>query len=176
MPAPSPSRPASGVVSPPNGRQNAAARGSLLIRSTPPNAEVLINGVARGRTPLAVRDLPLGSYTIRLTRDGYVDEEKAVRLSPSEPIGSMTTTMRVSPVAATNPSKDAGEIVVQSRPAGAQVYVNDRPMGVTPLSLPSAPVGPATVRLELEGYLSWTATVTVNAGEQTKVSGSLEPK
>ena len=111
-----------------------------------------------------------------MTREGYVDEERVLRLTPTEPIGSMTVSLRTAPVAATNPSKDAGEIVIQSRPTGAQVFVNDRPVGVTPLSLPNAPVGPAAIRFEMEGYLPWATTVDVKAGVQSKVSGSLEPK
>ena len=34
--------------------------GSVLVRSTPANADVLLNGTLRGKTPLALRDLALG--------------------------------------------------------------------------------------------------------------------
>ena len=65
---------------------------------------------------------------------------------------------------------------MQSRPAGARVFVNDRLAGSTPLAIPGLPAGPATVRIEMDGYQPWTTTVRVGAGEQTRVAASLERK
>jgi hypothetical protein len=63
---------------------------------------------------------------------------------------------------------------VKSRPAGARVFVNDRLIGVTPVAIPSLPAGPATVRIELEGYRLWTTKIHISAGRQTPVAASLE--
>jgi hypothetical protein len=63
---------------------------------------------------------------------------------------------------------------VLSRPAGARVFVNDRLAGSTPVAIPGLPAGPATVRIELDGYQPWTTRVTVEAGGQTRVAASLE--
>jgi hypothetical protein len=65
---------------------------------------------------------------------------------------------------------------VQSRPAGANVFVNDHLMGVTPLAVPNVPGGPATVRIEMEGYQPWVTTVDVGAADPTRVNASLERK
>ena len=69
-PPPMPSRPASGATAKRPARSGAAAaHGNLLIRSTPANADVAVNGEPRGKTPITMRDLPLGSYTIRISRE-----------------------------------------------------------------------------------------------------------
>ncbi len=46
-------------------------RGALLVRSEPQGAEVSVNGVVHGRTPLVIRDLGAGSRVVRLDLPGY---------------------------------------------------------------------------------------------------------
>jgi hypothetical protein len=140
-----------------------------LIRSTPADADVLVNGKPRGKTPVALRELALGSYTIRVAREGYAAEERTLQLTQQRPTSSMTLTLR--------PEKTGpGGLNVQSRPAGARVFVNDRLAGATPIAIPGLPAGSTTVRIELDGYEPWTTTVRVGAGEQTRVAASLERK
>jgi len=67
-----------------------------------------------------------------------------------------------------------GSLLVESRPAGARVFVNDRLIGSTPLAAPGLPAGPAAVRIEMDGYQTWATTVRVAAGEQTRVAASLD--
>ena len=129
----------------------------------------MVNGKPRGKTPLALRDLALGSYTIRVARDGYVPEERSLQLTSQRPTASTTIDLRE---VKTGP----GGLNVQSRPAGARVFVNDRLAGSTPIEISGLPAGPATVRIELDGHEPWTTTVSVVAGEQTRVGASLEEK
>jgi hypothetical protein len=63
---------------------------------------------------------------------------------------------------------------VQSRPSGARVLVNNRLAGSTPLTIPDIPAGPATVRIEMDGYQTWATTIQVNAGEPARVNASLD--
>jgi hypothetical protein len=178
-PAPTPSRPASGAV-------RGAQTGSLLIRSTPADADVLVNGKPRGKTPLALRDLALGSYTIHVAREGYAPEERTLQLTARRPTTSATINLRsaggnanttppgLPPKAAGDAGATTGGINVQSRPSGARVFVNNQLVGSTPIAIPVLPAGPATVRIELDGYQPWTTTVRVGAGEQMRVAASLE--
>jgi hypothetical protein len=168
LPAATPSRQASGAVAP----RKTLARGSLLIRSTPADADVVVNGQARGKTPLTVRDLPLGSYTIRVAREGYAAEDRQLQLTAQRPTASVTFGLREMRQTTSGP----GELNVQSRPAGARVFVNNRLIGSTPLAIPDLPAGPATVRIEMDGYTPWITTVRVNAGESTRVAASLDRK
>ena len=47
------------------------AVGTLQVGSEPSGAEVFVNGVAQGRTPLTLRGLPPGSRVVRLDMPGY---------------------------------------------------------------------------------------------------------
>ena len=61
-------RVADGESVPTVGRQ---IKGTLLVKSDPQGAEVSINGVVQGRTPLVIRDLGAGSRVVRLELPGY---------------------------------------------------------------------------------------------------------
>jgi hypothetical protein len=151
-----------------------------LIRSSPADADVFVNGMLRGKTPLALRELALGSYTIRVARTGYVTEEQTLHVTASQPSASTTINLRSAsaargasvPSAATETA--TGGLTVQSRPAGARVFVDDRLAGSTPISIPRLPAGPATVRIEMDGYRLWSTKVQVKSGEQIRVAASLE--
>jgi hypothetical protein len=67
-----------------------------------------------------------------------------------------------------------GSLEVVSRPAGAQVYLDGRSVGRTPLSIPNVESGAHSVRLDLPGYNSWSTTVDVKAGGSLRVAASLE--
>jgi hypothetical protein len=144
----------------------------LLIRSTPADAVVSLNGETRGKTPLTLRDLALGSYTIHVARTGFAAAERRVRLTARRPSDSLEISL--TPLASAAPATGPGRLAVESRPAGARVFVNGQLVGSTPFVMPDLPAGPASVRIELDGYQTWATTVTVKAGEQTRVAASLD--
>ena len=158
-----------------------------MIRSTPADAIVIVNGDARGNTPLTVRDLPFGSYTIHLARDGYAAADRRLRLTAKRPSASVVVELKRTASKAAAPSMRSkssgsaasearGSVSVQSRPAGARVFVNNRLIGSTPLAIPDLAAGPAAVRIEMDGYQTWATTVQVNAGQRTTVTASLDRK
>ena len=157
----------------------------MLIRSTPADADVVVNGKPRGKTPLALRDLALGSYTIRVARDGYAAEERTLQLTARRPTTSTTINLRAAAgdearglarQAAGDASATAGGLNVQSRPAGARVFVNDRLAGSTPIAIPGLPAGPATVRIEMDGYQPWATTVQRQRGRADEGRGVIGEK
>lgn len=66
--------------------------------------------------------------------------------------------------------------MIDSRPAGARVFVDGRLVGTTPLLLDDVAPGDHAVRFELEGFDPWSATARVTGGERVRVSGSLEQR
>jgi PEGA domain-containing protein len=63
---------------------------------------------------------------------------------------------------------------VESRPGGAQVFLDGRLIGATPLSVPSVAAGEHVIRLERDGYRRWSSSVRIVAAEQNRVTASLE--
>jgi serine/threonine protein kinase len=68
----------------------------------------------------------------------------------------------------------SGSLFVASNPAGAQVFVDGRAVGTAPLRIPAVPPGPHVIRLELPEYRIWTTSERVVAGQEKRVTGSLE--
>jgi hypothetical protein len=152
------------------------------VRSTPSGATVTLNGRNVGTTPLTMREVNRGDYTVRVSRAGYVTEERRVAVSAERPAQSLTIELqRVrSPQPAAAPATPAtfgrgGALAVDSRPGGANVFLDNRLIGTTPLALENLTEGEHTVRLEREGYRPWISSVRVTGGERSRVAASLEP-
>jgi hypothetical protein len=166
------------------------AAGRLLVRSTPAGARVFVDGDEVGETPVTMREITPGAHTIRVMHDGYVPQERRVVISAVEPAASLTFELarprtaapapaRVSPAPPTPATpgtlgRYTGALVVESRPAGARVFLDGRPVGTTPVTVTDVDAGEHAVRLELDGFNRWTASVRVVAGDRNRVAASLE--
>jgi hypothetical protein len=150
-----------------------APDGRLLVRSTPAGARVQVNGAPRGTTPLTLRGLEPGTYTVRVEREGYRAETRRVTISAARPAGSATFTLQPDRPAA--PVPFIGALYVDSRPRGARVLLNGSPIGTTPMRISEVSAGAHVVRIEQPGYRPWTASVRVVTGEETRVAASLDP-
>jgi len=66
-----------------------------------------------------------------------------------------------------------GVISVESEPDEATVYVDDQPVGQTPLSQQFG-IGDYDIRLEADGFRPYQDTIDVRAGEPTRVAAQLQ--
>ena len=73
------------------------------------------------------------------------------------------------------PANSPGVLFVESRPSGATVHLDGRRLTTTPFQLSDVPPGPHTIRMELDGYLVWSAPITIEAGARARIAASLEP-
>ena len=94
-----------------------------------------------------------------------VERAPAARTAPAPPVPRAPA---VEPVAS-----GQGSMQVVSRPAGAQVILDGRAVGRTPLSI-DVPDGAHDIRLDLPGFRRWETSVEVTAGQRTRVAASLE--
>ncbi|NLI80247.1 MAG: PEGA domain-containing protein [Deltaproteobacteria bacterium] len=122
----------------------------LKLQSTPPGAEVFVNGVGEGKTPLGL-ELPLGKHSVRMQLAGYEPWEEAVLLTEAREYPLSAEMKKI-----VRPGLATGKI--DTNPAGASVYVNNELKGKTPLEL-SLPLGQYHVRMQLSGYLDWVDVV-----------------
>jgi hypothetical protein len=165
-------------------RRPAATTGRVVVESIPSRAGVMVNGRWRGRTPLAIEQLPFGQYTVRVVQPGYLTAEQDLRLSAGDPIETLSVRLQRQPPPARTAASPApapaprggftGTIFVDSRPRGARIFVDNKPVGTTPLSLPEVPVGTHVVRLELADHRAWSVSTRVTSGQTARVTGSLE--
>jgi Protein kinase domain/PEGA domain len=184
-PPPAVSEPSAPAAAPAPVTRPAATTGRLVIRSTPAGAAVTLNGRWRGRTPLTVEKLPFRTYAVNVSQAGFTSARESVSLTASDPTQTVNLQLErkaaAAPAAARRPTREApepptplGSLYIDSRPRGARVFVDGKPMGVTPVSVPDLRSGSHVVRMELPDHRPWTTSARVRAGEQERVSGSLE--
>jgi hypothetical protein len=63
---------------------------------------------------------------------------------------------------------------VESNPMGAQVFIDGKPVGYTPLVVGDLTPGTHSVRMQIPGYRSWVNAVTLGPGARERVAASLE--
>lgn len=68
-----------------------------------------------------------------------------------------------------------GALSLSSSPEGAQVVLNGKVVGKTPVVLNDLPVGSRAIVVRRDGYSSWSASVRVVAGQRTNVRATLTP-
>jgi TonB family protein len=141
----------------------AANAGSLRVESEPAGARVLVNGQARGRSPLELAELAFGSYEVRVEQAGYEAERRSVELSAASPAAELQVTLKRRAVAA------AGAADFVSTPAGATVSVDGKAAGTTPLRGFKLPPGRRRVEIALDGHETWSSTLDVVAGETGRI-------
>jgi hypothetical protein len=104
----------------------AQASGQAQFDSRPSGADVIIDGVVRGKTPLKL-SLPVGAHTLEITG------EAGSRSLPLNIDAGILVSQYVELLA--TPDLATGRLDVTSEPAGAQVRVDGVAKGTTPLSL-----------------------------------------
>jgi hypothetical protein len=72
------------------------------------------------------------------------------------------------------PRTGPAAMMVDSRPAGAQVFVDGRSVGYTPIVVGGLAPGTHSVRMQAPGHQPWVTAVTLAAGARERVAASLE--
>ena len=148
------------------------AAGWLLVRTEPPGATVTVDGVDRGRTPLALSDMPFDTYRVEVSREGFRSQARELTLSPAAIVASLA--IELSRGADPPPAPVVGAIMVESRPPGARVVIDGREVGTTPTVVSDVEAGRRSLRIELDGYQPWATSVDVPASDQVRVGASLD--
>ncbi len=150
--APAPTLGAMGRVRPQPGELLADApsgTGGLRIASEPEGARVFRDDELVGTTPLVLRELPVGSVELRLTKDGHDDARVHFRVLDKR---LLDETVRLQPW---------NEVQLTSSPPGARVFIDEMPRGVTPLAV-KLPTRTYDVRLELKKHAVWRSALDVS--------------
>ncbi len=130
----------------------------ITVQSSPPYADVYIDGVYQGKTPVTSPDHYEGYYEVRVVLAGY--DEYVVPDLYVKPLGSGVASVTANLVKNTS----IAGVIVYSEPTGVDVYVDDVYAGTVPelkdgaLQLAGYLPGKHNFRFEKEGY----NTVTKN--------------
>ncbi len=139
--------------------------GKVTVTSNPPGADVTVDGILWGRTPITKDKVLSGSHQLKLTKEHYFDETTTIKLDDGQQL-EQPFTLRSS----------VGRLTVHSNPPGAKVTLVElsRLLGQTPLEdLPIDP-GTYTLRLEKELYEPYETGVSLTYGGSQPVDAQLQ--
>jgi hypothetical protein len=129
------------------------ALGTLSVQTNPAGATVVIDGQQRGASPLSLQLKP-GRHVVELVTEGDV-RSIPVMITPGGQVSQFIEIPRV--------TSALGELQIRTEPPGAQVTVDGRVLGKSPLTAEGLTPGQHTVVLENElGPV--TQRVTIEAG------------
>ncbi len=138
--------------------------GLILVHSDPADADIVIDGAHRGKTPALLTDLTIGKYRIQLSKAGHRPRETELTVdgrTPKRVNFSLTS--------------DTAALRIATTPPGATLRVNGLDRGVTPVRVANIPEGQASVDLTMDGFHPYKDTVRLVAGEDRELAVTLQP-
>ena len=135
----------------------------MNITSDPTGAEITILGKPAGTTPKVTKPVPAAMYIVKVSKDGYEPAWLPVNV-----VAGRQTDVHFQ----LEPEKAA--VLIDSEPSGAQVMMNGREVGVTPLLLPALSLGDYTASVQKDGYTKREVKWTVPNSRPFKVMAPLE--
>lgn len=151
----------------PGAARKAAETGTLRIVCPVEGARFLVDEgretSVEGVTPSPDVVLPVGSHTIRVSKDGYLPFSEVFDITAGD-----VTELEVDLVLY------SGRIRVEAGPPPVQVQVDGREVGVAPIEVDLA-IGEHVVRMTKPGYVEEVRRPLVRTGQTTLVQVTLVP-
>ena len=135
--------------------------GKAVITSQPSRAVLYIDGKQCGYTPYR-GDLEEGRHKIKIHKDGYTDISDVITVEREKTV-SKDLVMRLLP----------GTLVINTAPTRAEVYINGKAYGSSPVTANGLEPGRYRVRAARGGYDSNEKSVTVAPGKTLVVDLTL---
>jgi len=139
--------------------------GLVLVESFPTEADVLLDGSFRGKTPVLMTDVTGGNHKLSVKKDGYETRLTDLTIDNRQPrlvaleLRSLLTAIKVTSV-----------------PDKARVLIDGSFVGESPLSKQDILAGKHKVRIEMDGYEPYEQEVEVAGKEEYHVNALLQEK
>lgn len=137
--------------------------GVLTIVTVPESAFVIFDEALKGKSPITIKDIPVGRHTIVLKKKGCFAKKATVNVTAGSE--NELNFELAKPV----------ELTVSSEPAGASVLLNKKDVGTTPFTDSKLKPGTYDIALALEGYKQEQHTVALGSGERDSMHVTLVP-
>lgn len=136
--------------------------GNLNVTSYPLGANLYVDNLYKGTTPLTVTNLTTGIHTVNVTRSNYYDYTAIVFISTGQ-----TTSLHAKLL------RKTGNLSVASNPAGANLYVDNHYKGITPITVKGLSEGIHAVKVTKYGYYDYTTTQYIYANKTAALNVTL---
>ena len=143
--------------------------GKLHIETEPPEAVVFVDGQQVGTSPYTGEVAP-GEHVLEVSNDGYKTVQQQLQLDPGQQL-SLKLALQQAQAGQVPPL-----IAAASDPQGAQLFLDGKLVGPTPIKARSTP-GPHDIKLGLDGYISRSARINLPDSRdfELRLAVSLKP-
>ncbi len=136
--------------------------GTVIARSTPPDANIYVDGDPRGKAPSTI-ELEQGSHIITMKLKGYEPYKEKVILSSGQTV-RINAQLRMLPASLT----------VNTTPTNASLFVNGKQYNDTPTTVKDLLPGEYNIKVSKPKYDTATRTVTLDPGQKLTVNMTLD--
>lgn len=123
--------------------------------TTLPDASIYLNGNYVGKGSYN-DNLDLGNYTVKVSREGYRDEQKTFNVASGD-----RKSIDI------NPNMIFGSLNITTTPSGADVYIDGKYIGKTPYNINQLMVGSHNLEIKKSGYEDWSKNLKIEEGKTT---------
>jgi hypothetical protein len=131
------------------------------VSVSPEGADIFVNDKPVGKAPAQIDIYEFGPVKLQIKKDGYLDFEQVVDVSDN--YYEIKATL-----------EKASILVIKSNPSGAEVYVNDKLIGKTPITLPKLKKAKHTVKLALKDHQDFMQEVDLSQVDKSEIDVKLE--
>ena len=143
---------------------NLSANFSTITLKVNDDAEIFVNNESKGVRSWT-GDLESGNYLFECRKEGHL--ASSTRKAITENMSG--TTIQLDP-----PTPINGTLVISSNPPMANIYIDGKPMGETPLRINAILIGQHTLRLEKAGCAPLSKTFTIEEGKTLTLDEKLD--
>lgn len=139
--------------------------GYLTVDSTPQRANVYIDNVLSGQTPLRKTEMSIGRHTVKVSLEGYQDSVNTIEVGQNKTV-QINAQLRA--------EIKQGLLRINSNVKDAEILIDGRRAGRSPLDI-NLNAGTYELKINAPGYDSYTSTVTLRNNQTTTLNVNLVP-
>ena len=139
------------------------ADAAKVTLTAPDNADIWVNGSKKGS----------GRWSGTLTSGVYIFEARQAGHRPATMSQKITSDNPNQSYTLPAPVPMVGTLTIGSSPLMADVTLDGKPVGRTPIDIPNLLVGSHTVKISKSGYADNTQTITISEGKTATVNATL---
>ncbi len=137
--------------------------GIVMVTSNPVGAEILVNGQKIGNTPFQ-GDIVSGIHQIEIRKTLYYPEIVSITVEPGK---VQTITQELKP--------RFGYLSIKSNVQNSTVYLDDKPIGKTPINKIEVESGNHKVRVDADLYYTFNQDLVLNDNDEKSIVAHLKP-
>ncbi len=140
--------------------------GRVELSVSVPGADVYLDKRFIGTVPKSAKlDFPYlypGEYSLRILATGYMDYQEKISVRERR-LSAVNVQL----------AQEPGSLTLDSEPSGAEVFIDGKPAGSTPLRLAQIQPGSYRVTIKKELYLNYSSTVELRSREERSLKAPL---